>query len=131
MVAPESKPPVGIGYRDIMKLVGRTNRRLLGNSHGSTIGEGSQLEGREEEFTRNGGGSAEHDIGGEGAESGVGDVISRANIGLHRRHRRRRLRERAEALSPTNVIFHFSFLLFFFFFFNELKNPLFFSFNFF
>lgn len=51
MVAPECKPPVRIRYRDIMKLVGRTNRRLLRNSDSSTGGECSQLEGGEEKFT--------------------------------------------------------------------------------
>lgn len=34
-------------------------------------------------------------------------MISTANIGLYRRHRRRRLRERAGASSPTNMLILF------------------------
>lgn len=107
MVAPECKLPIGIRHRDIMKLVSRTNRRFLGYSHGITSGEGSQLEGREEEFSRNGGGSPEHEIGGEGAERGSGDVISTANIGLHSRHSPKR-----ESPKPTNVLLLFSVFFF-------------------
>ena len=107
MVAPECKPPVGIRNRDIMKFISRTNRLLIRNSHSSsTSGECSQLEGREAKFTWNSGSSLELEIGGEGAERGGCDVISREKIGLYRRHRRRRLREGCGVTSPTNALFY-------------------------
>lgn len=96
-----------------MKLVGRTNRRLLGNSHGSTCGEGSQFEGGEEQFTWNGSGSAGPKSRGEGAEGGGGDVISTANVGLHCRHRRRRLRESWSVVTDLRNPFLFFFIFFF------------------
>lgn len=100
MVAPEGKPPIGIGHGDIMKLVGRTQGRLFRNlqngvARGVRGGESSQDERRRRCSRWGGGGIIRQcptrggawvdEVGAERTEGRGCHVQSRTNIRLNRR----------------------------------------------